>query len=66
MARVQTRSGKEYRVERSNTPNGWSFLVSDSELTYLHVDNTYHVKEMLDGVIIDWIEDYEKKQKLTT
>lgn len=48
-----------YRCERSNTPEGWKFLVSTKKLTYMHVDSVPYLKEELDEAIYQWIEEYE-------
>ena len=46
------------RLERSKGPDGWSFLVSDNKITYLHVDNrTFNTKEELDCCIISWLKE---------
>lgn len=51
------RVGK-YRVERSNTAQGWHFLASTDEQTYMHVDNVFvKTKEDLNDRIQDWINE---------
>jgi len=51
------RVGK-YRVERSNTAQGWHFLASTDEQTYMHVDNVFvKTKEELNDRIQDWINE---------
>lgn len=53
----------DVRVERSRNNEGWSFLVSDSKLTYLYVDNRYYrTKEELDESIIQWVHEREQKK----
>lgn len=50
--------GSDIRIERSNHPKGWCFLASDSQLTYLHVDNRYfNTKEELDNCILSWVKE---------
>lgn len=50
--------GSDIRVERSNTPQGWCFLASNNQETYLHVDNRYFkTKQELDECILEWINE---------
>lgn len=52
---------KGLRLERSRNHNGWSFLVSDDNLTYLHVDNRhFKTKEELDECIMEWLNERRK------
>ena len=52
---------KGLRLERSRNHNGWSFLVGDDNLTYLHVDNRhFKTKEELDECIMEWIDERKK------
>lgn len=49
------------RLERSRNHNGWSFLVGDDNLTYLHVDNRhFKTKEELDECIMEWVNERRK------
>ena len=55
--------GSSVRVERTRNDNGWSFLISNDEVTYLHVDGAYYeTKEELDKGALDWIH---RNKKLT-
>ena len=55
--------GTSIRVERTRNDKGWSFLLSNDEVTYLHVDGTYYeTKEELDKGALDWIH---RNKKLT-
>ena len=54
---------KDMRVERSRNGEGWSFLVSDDKLTYLHVDNRhFKTKEELDKCIMEWVNENAKRK----
>jgi hypothetical protein len=55
--------GSSVRVERTRNDHGWSFLISNDEVTYLHVDGAhYETKEELDRGALDWIH---RNKKLT-
>ena len=52
----------EFRVERSNVGTRekpkWQMLLSDSEETYLHVDNRlFDTKEEVEAAAIQWLVD---------
>jgi hypothetical protein len=55
--------GSSVRVERTRNDHGWSFLISNDEVTYLHVDGVYYeTKEELDKGALNWIH---RNKKLT-
>ena len=55
--------GSSIRVERSRNDNGWTFLISNDEVTYLYVDSTpYATKEELENAVFLWIH---RNKKLT-
>jgi len=53
--------GSSVRVERSRNNDGWTFLISNDHLTYLHVDLfPVGTKEELDQEILRWIATHKK------
>ena len=44
------------RIERSNAPDGWYYMLSTEDVTYLKVDNRrFKTKEELDEAILEHV-----------